>query len=119
MQGNERLAECGDPAAALRVARELVDTVTTGPAAGSSFWPDLATQYLAAYLHAAALSSRDMHTVARWARGGDPHEPEEILTAAQAPQWSSLLGQLRSGRNPQTAKSVRLVMQAATDTPPG
>jgi hypothetical protein len=93
----------------------LVEAVITETAGDSSFWSSMASRSLAAYLYAAARSGKDMRTVMRWIRGADPQEPEEVLTAAQTQLWSSCLGELRSGRNPQTAKSARLVMLAAAD----
>jgi hypothetical protein len=54
-----------------------------------------------------------MHLVARWVRDGDPQEPESILMAADARRLAADLSELRSGRTPQTAASVRLLMREA------
>ncbi len=114
-QGSHDAAGCEDREVATCRAAELVTAVPVSAGWGWGFWPAKAEQYLAAYLHAAALAGGDMRLVAHWA--GGRQDPEHILMAAGAQQWSLRLSEFRGGRAPMTVASLRAVMSAAISVP--
>ena len=103
---------CEDPAVAIRRADAFAHAVSREGIEDATFWSSKASDYLRAYFHAAALSGRDMLTVARWVLGADPEEPEDILALSGAVQWAMTLAELRSEAQ-KTASTVRMVMSRA------
>jgi type IV secretion system protein VirD4 len=103
---------CQDPATAIRRADAFAFAVSQQGVEDGSFWSAKASDYLRAYLHAAALADYDMTTVASWVSGADPQVPERILAAYGARQWALTLAELRSEAH-KTAATVRMVMSRA------
>src|SRR5689334_8449880 len=106
------VADCQDPATAIRRADAFAFAVSQEGVEDGSFWSAKASDYLRGYFCAAALAGYDLKAVAAWVSGADPHIPEQILMAAGARQWACTLAELR-GEAHKTAATVRMVMSRA------
>ena len=73
---------CQDPATAIRRADAFAFAVSQEGVEDGTFWSAKASDYLRGYFCAAALAEYDLHAVAAWVSGADPHVPERILAAA-------------------------------------
>jgi type IV secretory pathway TraG/TraD family ATPase VirD4 len=107
------LQDCDQPAVALQRAVSLTAATESAGMQDMAFWLGKASSVLACLLHAAALDSRNMAEVYRWAHGIDDTEPEQILARhpEAADGWRGPLLELRKpGR---TADSIRMTVTRA------
>ena len=108
------LEGCQDPAVAIRRAEPFTAAVSMKGVEDASFWTSKASDYLRAYMHAAALAGLDFRDITRWVLGNGATEPEQILTNAGSPsrQWAAQLAELRGEAN-KTAQTIRMTMSRA------
>jgi type IV secretion system protein VirD4 len=105
------VAECDDPATAIRRADGFANAVSMTGTEDASFWSSKASSYLRCLFHAAAIAGGDMRTVTRWALG-NAEPAEDILAQADAGQWALELAELRSEAQ-KTAQTIRMVISRA------
>jgi type IV secretion system protein VirD4 len=107
------LEGCRDPATAIRRASAFAQSIQRR-AEDTGFWAGKASDYLRAYLFAAAAEGLDLTCVARWVTATDSVEAEQILSRAGSPgpQWGAQLAELR-GEATMTTRTIRMMMSRA------
>jgi len=105
---------CEDPQVAIRRADAFAMAVSMKGVEDASFWSSKASDYLRAYMHAAAIAGLDFRHIVRWVMGVDALEAEEILARSDGPgqQWAAQLAELRGEAN-KTAQTIRMTMSRA------
>jgi hypothetical protein len=85
------LTGCEDPERCRKLALRLIAN-HVGRRDGAHYFHDWAATVLCAYLHAAALSGRDMDQVEDWLINRATEEPARIIRdAGTRPEWASVL----------------------------
>jgi type IV secretion system protein VirD4 len=105
------VADCQDPATAIRRADGFAKAVNMAGTEEATFWSGKASDFMRCLFHAAALAGGDMRLVARWALG-NAEPAEDILDSAGAEQWAAELAELR-GEAQKTAATIRMVLSRA------
>jgi type IV secretion system protein VirD4 len=105
---------CQDPQVAIRRADAFAQAVSMKGVEEGSFWSQKASDYLRAYMHAAAVAGLDFRHIVRWVMGIDATEAEDILLSIAGPsqQWAAQLAELRGDAN-KTAQTIRMTMSRA------
>jgi type IV secretory pathway TraG/TraD family ATPase VirD4 len=105
---------CQDPQVAIRRADAFSQAVSMKGVEEGSFWSAKASDYMRAYMHAAAIGGLDFRHIVRWVMGIGATEAENILAGAPAPgsHWAEQLVELRGEAN-KTAQTIRMTMSRA------
>jgi len=105
---------CQDPQVAIRRADAFSQAVSMKGVEEGSFWSSKASDYLRAYMHAAAIEHLDFRDIVRWVMGIGATEAEDILATAAGPgrHWAAQLAELRGEAN-KTAQTIRMTMSRA------
>lgn len=105
---------CQDPQVAIRRADAFSQAVSMKGVEEGSFWSSKASDYLRAYMHAAAIANLDFRHIVRWVMGIGATEPEDILASVAGPSqhWAAQLVELRGEAN-KTAQTIRMTMSRA------
>jgi type IV secretory pathway TraG/TraD family ATPase VirD4 len=108
------LEGCQDPQVAIRRADAFTTAVSMKGVEDASFWSSKASDYLRAYMHAAAIGGLDFQHIVRWVMGVGAVEAEDILAGSDGPaqQWAAQLAELRGEAN-KTAQTIRMTMSRA------
>jgi type IV secretion system protein VirD4 len=103
-----------DPQVAIRRADAFSQAVSMKGVEEGSFWSAKASDYMRAYMHAAAIAGLDFRHIVRWVMGIGAIEAEEILASAPGPgrHWANQLVELRGEAN-KTAQTIRMTMSRA------
>jgi type IV secretion system protein VirD4 len=105
---------CEDPQVAIRRADAFSQAVSMKGVEEGSFWSQKASDYMRAYLHAAAIAGLDFRHIVRWVMGIGATDAEDILASVHGPsqQWAAQLAELRGDAN-KTAQTIRMTMSRA------